>query len=227
MVERGARPTAAACYLSEWIGGTLAGNVGYGLALGHVGFEVDPESLRWHRHPEGWLDAVDLSTAVPVVDRTHPWAGRADVEVVETRAEVIARAVRGVVAAIEPVIDAIRALAPVGRPGLRNEVADGFAMSICFDRSLPVRASAVETLREAIAQPGRPWIAMPTIRIATASFGPCYVAQKGGCCLAYTNIPRPVDADGAVDYCSTCRFRSWDDCEGRQLERFEASRAST
>ncbi len=218
LVDEGTRPAAAANYVAEWVGGTLAGHVGYALAMGGVGFEVDPDRVRWHVHVDGWTDAVDLSCARAIVDRLHPWATRHDVDVADTREEMLDRTMGGVVRTLWPVIEAIRALARVGRAGLWNEVVDGFAMSICFDRTLPVHPAAVRMLLDAIGRPARPWKATPTLEISTATFGPCYVGQKGGCCLAYTNRSTPPGGD--VDFCSTCRFRTWDDCKSRQLGRF-------
>jgi hypothetical protein len=65
--------------------------------------------------------------------------------------------------------------------------------------------------------------------------GPVYVAQKGGCCLAYTRPPPPPLNIDELDahyraylerfpqsephrrYCSTCSLRDFADCEARQL----------
>lgn len=126
-----------------------------------------------------------------------------------------------------------------------NEVSDGLAMAVAFQPCLAVDEQAVEALTEAVATTGVPWRARPTLRIVDSASGPAYVAQKGGCCLAYTRPHDepvvsdetdmdadqlayrqrfPADPDTPL-YCSTCTFRASVDCQARQLFWLERRRA--
>ena len=92
----------------------------------------------------------------------------------------------------------------------------------------------VESLAAAVRTRGAPWKSYPTLRIADSVLGSVYVAQKGGCCLAYTRPHEPEsdaeEPDAAYRsylqrfpletgrrYCTTCSLRDYADCEARQL----------
>lgn len=208
-------PPAAAMYLAGWFAGGVAGSVGYALATGGVGFVVEPDAVRWHLHPDGWPERIDLGQPRSVVLATHPWAGQPGVEVVEAPGVVLERAVGSVIAAATPVVDGCRALAKVGRAGLWNEVGDslGTALTYCVDP--PVTPTMLAILDGAVRVPGVPWRARPGLRFADASFGRLHVAQKGGCCLAYT------ETGPEADYCLTCSFRDPADSDARQVAWME------
>lgn len=237
LVDRDRVPApAAAIYLAEWTAGTVADAVGFALATASAGFVVDADSVRWHQHAEGWMDRVELGEPAVVVAPGHPWAGQSGVEVAADSSAVVARAVDALVDAVSPLVDACHSLARVGRAGLWNEVADGLGMAVAFQALLPARPDVVETLQVAVRVPGVPWKAKPQLHIVDGPIGSFYVAQKGGCCLAYTRPPEDrVDEDGEPDaatvtyrarfpeepgqprYCSTCSFRDAADCEARQV----------
>lgn len=250
LVADGVPPKAAATYLAGWFGGGLAESIGVGLAGAGAAFCADADQVRFDLHAEGWPQEVRPGGAI-VVDASHPWAGRPGVEVVEDPFAVLDRAVRSLVQVATPIIDACRALAPVGRVGLWNEVGDALACVLSYQSFLPADATALVVLDAAVSWPGPPWKARPRLGFAASELlGPVAVAQKGGCCLAYTRDRSCDDhhgGDGEPDpeqvarddrfpdhpaqpsYCSTCSFRDPADCDARQVlwrERHTA-RAST
>jgi hypothetical protein len=245
----GTPPAAAATYLADWYAGAVGSAVAYCLAVGGAGFEVDAGELRWHLHPDGWPLRVELGRPVAVlVDGAHPWAGRPEVTVLRGAGPVIERAVTSVVAAVTPIIDACHGLAKVGRAGLWNEVADGIGMALAYQLHLAVTDGMLVVLDAAVRATGVPWKATPSLRWSDSNLGRLHVAQKGGCCLAYTRDEVDATDDAEVDaeraeylarfprlageprYCSTCSFRDAADCDARQvywLERTARTRASS
>lgn len=214
-VRDGVPPRAAANYLAAWVGGALADAIGFSLATAEAGFVAHPAHVRWRREPEGWIDGIDLGAPQVLVGSGHRWAGQPGVEVVADPAKLRTRTVAALVEVLRPVIDALHGLARVGRVGLWNEVGDGLGMALAFQRRVPALPELVDTLAAAVRTPGAPWRARPSLRIADSHIGAVYVGQKGGCCLAYTRAP------DEPQYCSTCRFRTPDDCQARQLRWLE------
>lgn len=232
---------AAATCLVGWIGGSLAGTIGHALATVDAGFLVN-DTVRWHRHPGGWVDRVDLGRPEVAVGPGHPWTGQAGVDVVEGDDDLHRRAVDTLVSALSPLVDACCSLGRTGRTGLWNEVADGLGLSVTHQTSVPTRVDIVDTLARAVRTPNSPWGAGPTLRIVDTAAGPVYIGQKGGCCLTYTcpavdAAPEDYDDDyrafldrfperpGERRYCSTCKFRDPLDSELRQrfwIERQQA-----
>ncbi len=223
---------AAATYLVGWVGGSLAGAIGHALATVDAGFLVDA-TVRWHEHPGGWMDRVDLGRPGVVVGPGHPWAGQAGVTVVEGDDDLLRRTVDTLVSTLNPLVDACSDLGRTGRSGLWNEVADGLGLSVTHQTGVPTRVDVVDTLARAVRTPGSPWGATPTLRIVDTAAGPAYIGQKGGCCLTYTcpagdAAPEDYDDDyrafldrfpdrpGERRYCSTCKFRDPLDSERRQ-----------
>ena len=165
-----------------------------------------------------------------------PVGGQAGVETVADEDEVVARTVDSLVRAVRPVVDAVRRTARVGARAMWAEVADGIGMSTTYQPHLPVREDVVERLRAAVTAPGAPWRVSPTVRTASAPWGPAYVGQKGGCCLAYQrpDTTEPVAEEdltpelreyyalfpretGAARVCATCSLRDPQGCADRQL----------
>lgn len=235
--EGGGTPQMAAKWLVGWTAGTVADAVGFVLAAGGAGVLADTAPLRWRLHPDGWVDRVSLHGCTVLVPPGHPWAGQAGVEVVDDEAEVVTRTVDSLVRAVRPVVDAIRGFARAGARSLWAEVADGIGMSTTYQPHLPVRDDVVQRLRAAVTAPGAPWRVSPTVRTATAPWGPVYLGQKGGCCLAYQlPEPEPTAVDDAAlsddlrEYyalfpretgdkrvCTTCSLRDPQGCADRQL----------
>jgi hypothetical protein len=233
MLEEGLPARAAATYLAGWIGGGLADAVGFGLALAGAGFLASNDRVRWHQHPGGWMDRVDLGDPRVVVPAGHPWSGRPGVDTVDDPQIVRELTVLALVAVVTPVIDLCHSLTRVGRAGLWNEVGDSLGTAVAFQQSVPVENEVVDSLAVAVRTSGVPWRARPTLRVADSANGPVYVAQKGGCCLAYTRPPSPPPNPDEVpahfraylerfpeedrQYCTTCSLREFADCEARQL----------
>lgn len=235
----------AVTYMAGWIGGVLADAVGFALGTSGAGFLVRPPQIRWRQHLDGWMDRVELGQATVVVPPDHPWAGQAAVEVVSGSQEVGLLAVRALVDLLDPFIQACHGLARVNRAGLWNEVADGLGMALALQARLPAHPDALGRLATALRCAEAPWTRCPRLRLVGSRLGTVHVAQKGGCCLAFT---RPADAVPALEalddagrayrqrfplddpgkrYCSTCRFRDPADCEARQLYWLERELAKS
>ncbi|WP_380164914.1 hypothetical protein [Jannaschia sp. R86511] len=237
LADDGGTAQMAAKWLVGWTAGTVADAVGFVLATGGAGVLADTAPLRWRLHPDGWVDRVSLDGCRVLVAPGHPWAGRDDVEVVADEAELVARTVDSLVRAVRPVVDALRGVARVGARSLWAEVADGIGMSPTYQPDLPVRDDVVARLRAALTAPGAPWRVSPTVRTASAPWGPVYLGQKGGCCLAYQrpqpDVVLPDEAElsdelreyyarfppetGAKRVCTTCSLRDPQGCADRQL----------
>ena len=233
-VDDGEPPAAAAKYLVGYTAGAVAAAVGLALATADAGLLIDPASLAWRAHDDGWLELVTVRPAAVLVGPGHPWAGQATVTV--TAEPLVTGTVDGLVATVDPLVTACSRLAKVGRRALWEEVADPLGAPVGHRLDVPAVPAVVETLAAAVAVPGAPWRTRPTVRIVDAELGRrrcgVYVVQKGGCCLSYTraapleagddpghaaNLAAAPPPDGQPSYCSTCRFRAADDCTARQL----------
>ncbi len=223
LVGGGTPAPAAATYRAGWFAGATAGAVGFGLATAGAGFVVDAAGIGWTVHPGGWTETAHLGEPGILVGPSHAWAGSPDVEVVDDPDAVVARVVAALVAAVAPVVDACADLARVGRAGLWNEVGDGLGMALAFDPLLAVTPAMTEVLDRAVAAPGAPWRSRPGLRFAPSALGPVHVAQKGGCCLAYTRDDPDLPRDQR--YCSTCSFRHETDVDARQVAWLEQEHA--
>ncbi len=231
MAEYAAPPDTAATYLAGWYAGALADVVGYGLATARAGIVLRPEDVRLHVHPGGWVDRIELDSPTAVVPDGHPWGGRADVVVVDID-EMLRRSVTSLNELVAPIVDGCHGLARVGRVGLWNEVADH--LGLAFDDAVPAVEPVRDLLLAAVAVPGVPWRAKPSIDIvADDVLGTVLLRRKGGCCLAYqcghdAGAGEIVDPDlrafrerfpvtDGPQYCTTCKFRDPDDARDRQL----------
>lgn len=242
LVGEGIPPPAAATYLSGWFGGMLATASGFVLAAGRAGMLTDQadsaRSVTFTLHPDGWPRRVDLPARV-VVSPDHPWAGRPGVTVSPDMAQVIQAAVASLIRTVTPLVETCHSLARVGRAGLWNEVGDSLGAAMAHQEVVAVDEEMVERLAMATSVPGAPWKARPRLAFVDSErLGRVHVAQKGGCCLAYTRQrteppPRADDPDLDADrrayltrfpvdpeaprYCSTCCFRTPADCDARQV----------
>jgi hypothetical protein len=234
----------AAMYLAGWLAGYTAEVVGLALATARAGFLVDPTELRWHLHPDGWPERIELGTVEVLVAADHAWAGVTGVTVAESFDDVVRRTVERLVDAVTPIIDGCRRVARVGLTGLWNEVGDGLVMVLRHhDDRLHIDDDMLATVNAAARLDGVPWRAHAELRVVDTAWGRACVGRKGGCCLAYK---RPIatfehdDSDPDPDvaefrqrfpldattpyYCGTCSLRDRDDAEARQLFWFELSR---
>lgn len=239
IVAQGTPPPAAATYLAAWLPGSLARAVGYALATTGAGFAFDADTasdLGLHLHPDGWPVHIELPPWV-VVTAEHPWAGDRHSEVVPTGDALLRRTMRGLVATVSPLIDACHRTARVGIAGLWNEVADALGTSLTHQRRVIPTPAMVAVLEAALSVPGVPWKVRPRLGFVDSGVGRVHVAQKGGCCLAYTadrtDLPTDDDAEtdayraaylrrfapekGCPRYCSTCSFRDPEDSAARQI----------
>lgn len=239
LVADGTPAPAAATYLADWYAGAVAGAVGYALATTGAGFVLSDSTgaVRFHLHPDGWPYRVELPPhAVVLAD--HPWAIRVGTEVAPSQSELLTRTVQGLITAVQPIIDVCHRTARVGAAGLWNEVADSLGKAVAFQHLVRPTSAMLTILEAAVAVEGVPWKAQPRLGFASSdTLGPVHVAQKGGCCLAYTapaeDVPSaddpaltsyhrayltrfPVDPD-QPRYCSTCSFRDPVDTTARQV----------
>lgn len=244
VAEDGTPPAAAAKWLASWFAGHLADSAGYVYATASAALLLRPGAARFRLHPDGWPDRVDPGPVRVAVVDGHPWAGQPGVQVVGGDTALAAAAVAALTAAAEPLVDACRGLARVGRSALWSEVADSFGLPVLFQLDLPVDSLVVERLLEAVRSPGRPWRKVPDLRAARTDDGLIYLGRKGGCCLAYQcpADPEPDPAeldergrayrerfpgrDGEPRYCSTCSLRDLEECEERQLFWLEQERVA-
>lgn len=233
---RGGTAQMAAKWVLTWTVGPVASLVGLFLGAGSAGLLLDRGSVRVRLHPDGWVDRVEPVGCPVVVAPGHPWAGRDDVLVVADEAELVLLTVDSLVAALRPVVDAVRGLARVGARTLWAEVADDLGLATTYRPDLPGRADVVARLQAAVTAPGAPWRVSPTLRTTTAPWGDeVYVGQKGGCCLAYQRPASDVVEDELTDdlreyhaqferelpdgrnVCNTCSLRDRAGCDARQL----------
>jgi hypothetical protein len=235
MEQYAAPPDTAATYIAGWYAGALADVVGYGLASAGAGVLLESQTVRLHLHDDRWIDRIQLVAPTAVVPEDHPWDGHPAVEVVDP-GDVLHRCASSLVQIVAPIIDRCRGLARVGRVGLWNEVGD--CLGLAFDDAVPATESVRSLLLAAVAAPGVPWRARPSITIVDDDeLGATLVGQKGGCCLAYQcrRNDRAHADDHGLDadelefreqfghsaetsrYCATCRFRDPDDARDRQL----------
>jgi hypothetical protein len=236
LVDEGATPQAAATYLVGWFAGAAAEVVGLMLARAGAGLLLDAADLTWRlNEPDGWPEQVEIASPRVLLTADHPWAGTPGAVVAGDREAVRNAAVAALVEFSQPIVDACRGLARVGRTGLWDEVADG--LGIIFRHAPDVTQEMLDELLAAVAAPGTPWRARPRLGWAHSEvLGRIHVAQKGGCCLYFTckkQHAEPVDRSGwdaaelayherfahrpgEKHYCSTCRFRDPADVVARR-----------
>jgi hypothetical protein len=219
MAAASAPPDTVASYLAGWYAGAIADVVGYALATAGAGLLLGSGDIRLQVHPDGWIDRVELASPVAAVPVGHPWVGRHGIDVVDVVDvvdvdEMLRRCVAALVAVVSPIIDGCHGLARVGRAGLWNEVGD--SLGLAFDDTAPANESVRELLMAAVAVPGAPWRARPSIEIVDDEvLGLVMLRRKGGCCLAYQC--ERFGSDDGPRYCTTCKFRDPDDSRARQL----------
>ena len=244
IAQDGATPAAAAKWLVGWFAGGVAGTAGFVYAAASAALLIAPEAVRFRLHPDGWPDRCDPGPVRVAVTADHPWAGQDGVRVAADDAELAALAVEAVRAAAEPIVEAGRTLAKVGRPALWAEVADGFGLPVLHQPDLPVETHVVARLQHGVRSAGRPWRQVPELHIGHLPDGPAYLGRKAGCCLAYQcpeePEPDPAELDererayrarfppqpGAPRYCSTCSLRDLAGCTERQLFWMQQERAA-
>ena len=217
-------PQAAATYISGWFNGGVGRIVSLGLATAGAGLLLDPDALVFDVVEEKWPEQIHPGRVRAVVAPGHRWAGSPGVEVVGAE-EVLPRTMAALIEVLTPMVAACRGLARVSRVGLWDQVADGVVCDLAHREGLQVTPLAEEVVEAAVALAGMPWKARPRLVWAHSEvLGRVLVAQKGGCCLAFTNKREPapecelspamlayrerfgVDRPGKR-YCSTCPFR--------------------
>ncbi len=227
---------AAATYLAGWYAGAAATVVGVGLATARAGFLLDPAAVRWRVVPEGWPERTLLDAPRVLVAPGHRWAERSGVEVVADPDDLLTRTVSALVAFATPIVHACTQLAKVKPVKLWDEVADGMACALSHRLEPVVTPDMIDVLDRAVRVPGTPWRNRARLELrADPLLGTVHIAQKGGCCLAFTNPRGPLPPIEELDedqrawrerfpppetgkrYCGTCTFRPAAECDERQL----------
>ncbi len=234
LLDKQVTPQAAATYLAGWFGGGVARLVGLGLASAGAGLLLDDADLVFDVVEDGWPEQIRPGSMRAFVAPDHSWAGSPGAEVVDA-ADVLPRTMAALVELVTPILDACRVLARVSRTGLWDEVADGVVGELASADGLKVTPAAEELVLAAVELPGMPWKARPRLVWAeSAVLGRMLVAQKGGCCLAFTNKREPLAESELAPpqlayrqrfgldragkrYCSTCCFRDLDDVVERRV----------
>lgn len=226
----GAPADTAATFLVIWTMGAVANAVGATWALADAGLVVDPTTLRFVPGDDVPVAGVHLGDVTAIVDATHPWAGAPRVEVVPDRAERRDRVMAALVAASDPLVEAVHRIVRVGRAGLWNQVGDGLVDWLAYRTSPPVTDAITGAARELATAPARRWKATAAAWTMAAASGRAFAVQKGGCCLEYrfATADDYSGEDGAafVDAfpvrpgeritCGTCSLRDRHDAEARQ-----------
>ncbi len=253
LCRTGVPPQAAATYTCGWYASWVANVVGVGLAGASAGLCLDPESLVWRVHPDGWADSVAAVPRLVLLAEGHEWCGLGDDAVrveVAADADVVGRPVRALVDVVRPIVEACHGLTKVGAAGLWNEVADALGCVMAYQDVIEPTPARVALLERAVRTPGVPWRARPALWFEDTPSGPVHVVRKGGCCLAYTERREPANSDDAgldddeLDdddradlarfpeppdapmYCSTCSFRDEREVAERQIFWHERRRRS-
>lgn len=227
-------PQAAATYISGWFNGGVGRLVSLGLATAGAGLLLDPDTLVFEVVEDKWPERIRPGRVRAVVAPGHRWAGSPDAEVVPA-AEVLPRTMAALIDVVGPIVEACRGLARVSRVGLWDQVADGLVCDLAYREGLRVTPLAEEVVEAAVALAGMPWRARPRLVWAHSEIlGRMLVAQKGGCCLAFTSKREPapecelspamlayrqrfgVDRPGKR-YCATCPFRDTADVVERRV----------
>ncbi|WP_019872780.1 hypothetical protein [Sporichthya polymorpha] len=243
MREAGTTDQAAATYVAGWFPGSAGRIVGVGLGAAGAGLLLSAGAVRWNvAADEGWPLDGRIDDIPVLVPPGHPWAGQDGVETV-AEDELFGRTVENLIAFAAPLIEACKTLGPVSRSSLWDEVADGVACAFNY-QPRPLDAAAMERLRRAVGRPGVPWKGRPRLANAdSAVLGPVHVAQKGGCCLAFTCAQVDPDESTLTDrerawrarfpleakkrYCATCKFRDPADSVARQVYWLELEHAES
>ncbi len=236
----GGTPRAyAATQLAAAFGGTIGMELGYAHVGAGAGFLPDPATTTWVLG-ESWAEGIVLpadTRAVVLAD--HPWAGRADVDVVDAD-ELARRTIEAIALLAEPIIDHLARATRTGRAGLWHEVGDAVP-SVLEWQSFPVGADAV---RDVVAMAGRvgvPWRRGPVVELMEEGGASTCVKHRAGCCMKYLErrdrtAPRDADkaafweafpaADPERMYCNDCKFFTDDERRDRQLWWFRRHQAA-
>jgi hypothetical protein len=235
LAAQGGTAQMAAKWIVDWYAGTPAGAVGFVLATADAGVLLDPDTVRLRLDAEGWVDRVDVTACTVVVTDDHPWAGLPGVQVAANHEELVARTVTSLIECLVPVVETVRGLAKVGARALWAEISDALGLCLTYQPHVPVQQDSVDRLSQALTRDGVPWRSTPTLRVAQAPWGPAYLGQKAGCCLAYQRpAPEPVPVEqqhpdqrafeqafpleqSPDRFCGTCSLRDRPGCEARQL----------
>lgn len=217
--RHGGRRDVAGSYLTGWLASTTI-IVPTAAVVLERRLPVPDGDLWFHRHDDGWFDQVAFERTDVYVTPMDAAGDHPDVIAVSDT-ELTHLLAQGLVTRLDPILEAIRALAPFGRRGLWGIVTDEFASAALW----AARAGGAdmigawrlaETAIDFVAEE-RHWLrARPRPFTIPTAQGPTTFSVRGTCCLYYKTQLQPPDPFGE-GYCTTCPFRDDDSRRDRFL----------
>lgn len=216
LIADGTPRAATGMWLAGWYGGGVAWYLGHALLAADAALLLD--RVDFLNDPDGYPDALVVGPGVrAAVLPGHPWAGRPEVEVVSDRRARAERLAAGMIATVAPILSEVQRLTRAGPVGMWHEVGDAFASAAAYQEIMRVGEPELDGLREVLDLPAMPWRRRPRLALVEYDGAPACVMHKGGCCLAYTVPANEATGEPAGEYCTTCRFRSFEDAVALQL----------
>lgn len=200
---------AVGSILAGWFGEVVAEPIAAALLAERRAWPLDPASMYVHRGQEGWFDGLAVTSDQVRALTSDPDAGDDGVETFGSFEALLAQVADDVVALLDPMFAAVRALAPFGRRGMWGSTADsivagsvwaahrrGDATADAFDAAMAFVDALAERTPLLVVRPAR----FP-VRWSGGDFT---ASRKGTCCLIYKfEAPDKVPAS----YCTTCPLR--------------------
>lgn len=214
----GGLPDVAASYFTGWYAGAVVAPTIGAFVIDRRVPDIGAANVSLHTDEEGWFDRTAVHRPAMTVLVGDPAAGEPGNRTVTELASLRAVLVTGIVAHLTPVVDAVRARAPLGLRALWGTVADSCAGAFLQvgrgdDGGAGSRAEADAFL--AAASP--PLRARPRWILVEHDGCDHTFMERGACCLAYKTADH--------GYCTSCPFT--DDAERVQrLRTYLAEEAS-
>ncbi len=203
------RPEVAGSYLGSHLTNPVISRAVAPLALDRRCPELDPAAVAVHLHADGWFDDVAFLGPTVAVVVGDPAAGQPGTIVLPDIAGLRAWWAVRTVAAVAPLLEAVRARLPFGRRGLWGSVADSVAsasLAVARATGADARPSWDEAvaLLDALAGVTPVSFVRPTPFMVEWSGGEACMAVRGTCCLYFRTVAEP-DPTGE-GYCTSCPF---------------------
>lgn len=207
LVAREGRGDVAGSYLGARLVGPLALRTVAAICLDRRAPHPSPDGVRVHRNTEGGFDGMAFARPTMAVLPADPAAGCPGVVVVGDLDALTTWWAERLVAAVTPLIDAIRARLPFGRRCLWGSLADRVAyppLALARRRGGDGASAWAEAtaLIDALARHAPVRFVRPKPFTVDWAGGETWFSVKGTCCLRYRTVPC-LDPCGA-GYCNSC-----------------------